>query len=53
MCNEHRRGTPSETLANLRQPMPLRRKLYLFFRNNWRKIQTRSDCCGNYGEPGC
>jgi hypothetical protein len=53
MCSEQRHGTPGETLENLRQPMSLRRKLYLFFRNNWIKIRTRSTCCGNYGEPGC
>jgi hypothetical protein len=53
MCNEHRHGTPNETLENLLQPMPLGRKLHLFLRNNWRKIRTGSDCCGNHGEPGC
>ena len=53
MCSEGRRGTPQEALANLRQPMPMRRKLRLFFRNNVIKIRTRADCCGNYGEPGC
>jgi len=53
MCNNHRPGTPQEVLENLRRPMSLRRKLYLFLRNNWRKIRTGSTCCGNYGEPGC
>ena len=53
MCAQDRRGTARETLENLRQPMPLRRKLRLFLRNNWTKLWTRSDCCGNYGEPGC
>jgi hypothetical protein len=53
MCDEKRRGTASETLQNLRQPLPLPRKLYLFVHNNWRKMRTLSDCCGNYGEPGC
>jgi hypothetical protein len=53
MCTQQRRGTPRETLKNLRQPIPLRRKLYLVLRNNWIKIRTRSNCCGNYGEPGC
>jgi hypothetical protein len=53
MCAEHRHGTPSESWENLRQPMPLGRKLYLFFRNNWRKIRTGQSCCGNHGEPGC
>jgi hypothetical protein len=53
MCANKKHGTPSEALENLRQPMPLRRKLHLFLRNNWLKIRTRSDCCGNHGEPGC
>ena len=43
----------NETLENLLQPMPLGRKLYLFLRNNWRKLRTGSGCCGNHGEPGC
>lgn len=53
MCGEKRRGTPQEAMGNLRQPMSLRRKLYLVSRNSWIKIRSRSDCCGNYGEPGC
>jgi hypothetical protein len=53
MCAEKRRGTVRETLDNLRQPLPLHRRLRLFVRNNWIKLRTRSDCCGNYGEPGC
>lgn len=53
MCTEQRRGTPQETLKNLRQPMPVGRKLRLIVRNNLIKVRTVSDCCGNYGEPGC
>jgi hypothetical protein len=54
MCGqEQRHGTLQETWENLRQPMPLGRKLHLILRNNWIKIRTASDCCGNYGEPGC
>ena len=53
MCSERRRGTPKETLKNLRQPGPLGRKLRLVLRNNLIKLRTRSDCCGNHGEPGC
>jgi hypothetical protein len=40
-------------MENLRQPMPLGRKVKLVLRNNWTKLRTRSDCCGNHGEPGC
>jgi hypothetical protein len=53
MCDPHHHGTPSEALANLRQPMPLPRKFYLIMRNTWLKIRTGSTCCGHHGEPGC
>lgn len=53
MCSDHRPGTPSESLENLRQPMPLKQKMRLLLRNNWIKIKTRQSCCGNHGEPGC
>jgi hypothetical protein len=53
MCSDKPRGTPSEALQNMQQPMPLGRKVRLALRNTLRKIETRSDCCGNYGEPGC
>ncbi len=39
--------------SNLGAPMPLGRKVQRIFANNWIKIRTRSNCCGNYGEPGC
>jgi hypothetical protein len=55
MCSEKGQGgpSPSEGLENLRKPMPLDRKIKLIFRNNWIKLRTQSECCGNYGEPGC
>jgi hypothetical protein len=28
-------------------------KVRLALANNWRKVRTRSSCCGNYGQPGC
>ena len=28
-------------------------KVRLALANNWRKIRTRSGCCGNHGQPGC
>ena len=28
-------------------------KTRLVLRNTWRKVRTRSTCCGNHGEPGC
>ena len=32
---------------------PLHVKLSLAARNTAKKIRTKSDCCGNHGEPGC
>ena len=28
-------------------------KTRLALANGWKKLHTRSDCCGNYGQPGC
>jgi len=55
MCDGHSRegANVSETIQNLRQPMPLGRKARLLIRNNWKKIRTGKSCCGNFGEPGC
>jgi hypothetical protein len=33
--------------------MPLHRKIYLLFRNNFIKISKGQSCCGHPGEPGC
>jgi hypothetical protein len=32
-------------------PFPTRTRLALA--NSWKKVRTRSDCCGNHGQPGC
>ena len=32
---------------------PASTKLKLALRNNWTKLRTRSNCCGNHGQPGC
>ena len=32
---------------------PFPTKIRLALANSWRQVRTRSDCCGNYGEPGC
>lgn len=40
-------------LANLRSPMPLGPKLKRVLTNTWRKVRSRSRCCGRLGEPGC
>jgi hypothetical protein len=39
--------------TNMKARMPLHRKLYLVFRNNWIKIRTGQNCCGHPGQPGC
>jgi len=28
-------------------------KLRMVGSNNLKKMRTRSDCCGNHGDPGC
>ncbi len=53
MTDKRVRSSLSASWQNLRQPMPLGRKLRLFFRNEWTKIRTHSECCGHPGEPGC
>ncbi len=47
------RPRPRFFISNLRQPMPLGRKLRLLLRNNWIKISHGQACCGHPGEPGC
>jgi hypothetical protein len=32
---------------------PLPTKVRLALANSWKKVRTRSGCCGNYGQPGC
>jgi len=38
--------------TNMSAPMPLHRKVYLLFRNNFIKVWKRH-WCGHPGEPGC
>ena len=49
----HRHPSIGMFLTNLRVDMPLSKKIWLLFRNNMKKLLTRSSCCGHYGEPGC
>lgn len=53
--HDHKHGRPDARafLTNLQAPMPLRRKIWLLFRNNMKKMITMSSCCGHPGEPGC
>lgn len=43
----------SSFLTNLRSDMPLAQKVQRLIANNWIKIRTHRDCCGNHGELGC
>jgi hypothetical protein len=44
---------PKAYFTNMSAPMPMRRKLYLVFRNSLIRIVKRQSCCGHPGEPGC
>lgn len=39
--------------TNLKSSIPWYEKIYKLFRNNFKKIITLKNCCGNLGEPGC
>ena len=45
--------SPSKAWANLRQPMPISRKLRLIGQNWAIRFRKRQDCCGHPGQPGC
>jgi hypothetical protein len=32
---------------------PFPAKVRLALANSWKKVRTRSSCCGNLGQPGC
>ena len=33
--------------------LPFFSRMQVAMKNNWTKMRTRQNCCGNYGEPGC
>ncbi len=33
--------------------LPFFSRMETALRNNWTKIRTMQNCCGNLGEPGC
>ncbi len=43
----------SDYFTNLKQPMPLRKKMTRLTVNISRRVILRKTCCGNHGEPGC
>ena len=54
--HEHSHRSPSlKAVFNnfLTYDAPLTTKVGLFFRNNFHKLRSRSNCCGNHGQPGC
>lgn len=53
MCSGSGKPTPSAFVRNLRQPMPLSRKMKLAIKNVTLKVVRVQTCCGHYGEPGC
>ena len=52
MC-EKKKPDARKFIHNLSGPMPLRGRIYLFFRNNAEKIRKGKKCCGHAGQPGC
>jgi hypothetical protein len=56
MCDEKMKKTkPSSSafLINLQVDMPLSKKMWLIFKNQWIKIKRFQACCDHPGEPGC
>jgi hypothetical protein len=51
--SDEQRSSPSESLANWRQPGPLGWKIQRTLVNTWIKVARRQPCCGHSGEPGC
>ena len=55
MCSTPQPEEPGDIafLRNLRQPIPLGRKVVLVVRNQTLKVVRLKSCCGHPGEPGC
>jgi hypothetical protein len=55
MCSSPRPVKPSDLpfVRNLRQPMPLGRKILLVVKNEGLRVVRLKPCCGHPGEPGC
>ena len=48
------RPSPADFAANLRNTgLPWHRVLAQAAANNWRKLRTGRNCCGNLGQAGC
>ncbi len=56
MSENRPRARPSlgAFFSNWRQSdLPFFSRLGALLRNNWTKVRTRQNCCGNPGQPGC
>jgi hypothetical protein len=49
--NSSQRATFGAFLTNLRVSMPLSKKLWLIFKNQWIKTKNFESCCHHPGEP--
>ena len=48
------RPNPVSAIANLRRTgLPWQQVITLMATNNWRKLRTLQNCCGNLAAPGC
>ena len=48
------RTSMRDAMTNWQQSdLPFLSKAGLAMRNNFIKLRTRRNCCGNYGQPGC
>jgi hypothetical protein len=46
--------SPSASWRNFwESDLPMLQRLRIAAKNNLIKARTRSNCCGNHGEPGC
>lgn len=54
MCSSSANRPDTEAfIRNMKQEMPLSKKLSLVLRNGAIKITRLNGCCGHPGEPGC
>jgi len=48
------RPNPRDFFANFKDyDAPFATKVRMAVANNWKKVATGSNCCGNHGQPGC
>lgn len=52
MCASERPDLKA-VIDNLKQPLPILRKIFLLIKNSLLKIIRLRSCCGHPGEPGC